>query len=272
MAGGPSFLIWSNKTFRILRGSYKSCLQLGLVVLSVALLLGCPSKTPVARTPAPPPPPAPTATIAATPATAQPGQAVVISWKTENATDISIDPLGPVQGSGSTAVTPNGSTTYRLTAKGPGGVQEAHVRVTVVVSSAERPMNTSEGSLTAEEATRLDVFFDTNDYSIRPDQFVTIQNDAAFLKEHPDLRIVIEGHCDETGSAEYNLALGDRRAAEVENALEKAGVSPSRMRSISYGKEQQFCTDESDTCWRLNRRAHIVPDTQPEARAEGEVH
>jgi len=272
MAGGPSFLIWPNKTFRILPGSFKSCLQLGLVVLSVALLLGCPSKTPVARTPAPPPPPAPTATIAATPATAQPGQAVVISWKTENATDISIDPLGAVQGSGSTAVTPNGSTTYRLTAKGPGGVQEAHVRVTVVVSSAERPMNTSEGALTAEEATRLDVFFDTNDYSIRPDQFVTIQNDAAFLKEHPDLRIVIEGHCDETGSAEYNLALGDRRAAEVENALEKAGVSPSRMRSISYGKEQQFCTDESDTCWRLNRRAHIVPDTQPEARAEGEVH
>jgi len=242
------------------------------VALSVALFASCPSKTPVARTPAPPPPPAPTATIEVTPATAPPGQSVVITWKTENATDISIDPLGAVQGSGSKAVIPNGSTTYRLTAKGPGGVQEADARITVVVASTERPMNNGEEGLTAGEATRLDVFFDTDDYSIRPDQLVTIQNDAAFLKEHPDLRIVIEGHCDETGSAEYNLALGDRRAAEVENALEKAGVGQSRMRSISYGKEQQFCSEDSDACWRLNRRAHIVPDTQPEARAEGEMH
>jgi peptidoglycan-associated lipoprotein len=271
MAWEP-FPLGSNRTFRIVSGSVKSRLQLGLVALSVALFAGCPSKTPVARTPAPPPPPAPTATIEVAPATAKVGQPVVITWKTENATDVSIDPLGVVQGSGSTTVTPNGSTTYRLTAKGPGGVQQADARVTVVAATAEKSGNNGEESLTTDEATRLDVFFDTDDYSIRPDQLATIRNDAAFLNEHPELRIVIEGHCDETGSAEYNLALGDRRATEVEEALEKAGVSPDRMRSISYGKEQQFCSEETEACWRLNRRAHIVPDTQPEARVEGEAH
>ena len=271
MAWGPA-LIWPNRTFRIVPGSFRICLRVGLVALSVALFTSCPPKTPVARTPPPPPPPAPTATIEIAPVTAQPGQAVVVTWKTENATDISIDPLGAVEGRGSKTVTPNGSTTYHLVAKGPGGVQEADARVTVVVLSAGKPTNNGEEGLTADESTRLDIFFDTNEYAIRPDQLATIQNDAAFLKEHPDLRIVIEGHCDETGSAEYNLALGDRRAAEVESVLEKAGVSPTRMRSISYGKEQQFCNEENEACWRLNRRAHIVPDTQPEARAEGEAH
>lgn len=258
-----------NITFHILPRTFKCCLQLGLVALSVAFFASCPSKTPVARTPAPPPPPAPAASIEVTPATAPPGQAVVISWKTENATDISIDPLGAVQSSGSKTVTPNESTTYRLTAKGPGGVQQAEARVTVV--AAATGTRNPEEELTAQDSTRLDVFFDTNDYFIRPDQSGTIQKDAAFLNEHPDLRIVIEGHCDETGSTEYNLALGDRRAEEVKDALEKAGVNPSRMRSVSYGKEQQFCTEESEACWRLNRRAHIVPDTQPEARADGGV-
>ena len=265
-------LIVRNNTFRIVAGRFRSCLLLGCVVLSIALLAGCPSKTPVAQTPPPPPPPAPTATIEAAPTSARPGQAVVLTWKTENATDIRIAPLGPVQGSGSTTVTPNGSTTYRLTAKGPGGVKESDVRITVVVASSEGPMNNGEEGLTAEESTRLDVFFDTDGFAIRPDQLATIQKDAAFLKEHPDLRIVIEGHCDESGSTEYNLALGDRRAAEVMNALEKAGVDPARMRPISYGKEQQFCSEQSDACWKLNRRAHIVPDAQPEARAEGVVH
>jgi len=271
MAWGPA-LTWPKRTFRVVPGSFRSCLQLGLVALSVALCVSCPPKTPVARTPPPPPPAAPTAAIEVAPAIAQPGQAVVVTWKTENATNISVDPLGAVQGSGSKTVTPNGSTTYHLTAKGPGGVQEADARVTVLVASAEKPTNNGEEGLTTEESTRLDVFFDLNEYAIRPDQLATIQKDAAFLKEHPDLRIVIEGHCDETGSAEYNLALGDRRASEVEAALEKAGVSPSRMRPISYGKEQQFCNEESEACWRLNRRAHIVPDTQPDARAEGDAH
>ena len=241
---------------------FRSCLLPAFAVISVALLSGCPSKTPVATAPPPPPPPAPTATIEAAPAAVQPGQSVVITWKTENATDVNIDSIGAVSASGSKTVTPTESTTYRLTAKGPGGVQESDARITVVAASVPGTTGNSGEASLAEQTTRLDVFFDTDDYSIRPDQFVTIKNDAAFLKEHPEVRIVVEGHCDEMGSTEYNLALGDRRAAEVKAALEKAGVSPNRMRAISYGKEQPFCQAESDECWRLNRRAHIVPDLQ----------
>jgi peptidoglycan-associated lipoprotein len=230
-------------------------------IISVALLSGCPAKTPVAKTPPPPPPPAPTAIIEVSPATLQPGQPVVITWKTENATDVRIEPLGAVQASGSQTVTPAESTTYRLTAKGPGGVQESDARVTITSASAQT-MTSGEEAPPADSANRLDIFFDTDDFSIRPDQFPTIKNDADFLKEHPDLRIVVEGHCDEAGSTEYNLALGDRRASEVKIALQKAGVDSRRMRIISYGKEHPVCEEQSEGCWRMNRRAHIVPDLQ----------
>lgn len=262
MIKGRSLLTRLNQSFRLAPGNFTSRLLLGLMAISIPFLAGCPSKTTVAATPAAPPLPAPTATIQATPATAQPGQAVVITWKTENASDITIDPLGAVQASGSATVTPGESTTYHLTAKGPGGVQQSDARITVTASAEAEPANDPEKWLTETESTRLDIFFDTDDFSIRSDQFVTIQNDAAFLKRHPGVRIVVEGHCDEMGSTEYNLALGDRRAIEVRSALEKAGVNPVRMRAVSYGKEQPFCAEESDGCSKLNRRAHIAPDVE----------
>jgi len=247
------------RCFRRFAGHLRSYLLLGLAGCSLVLLAGCPSKTPVATAPAPPPPTAPTATIDASPATVQPGQPVVLTWKTENATDVKIDPLGSVDASGSKTLTPNESTTYRLTAKGPGGVQESVARITVLSASDQPPTaNPMEEALPTDASTRLDIFFDTDDYSIRPDQFPTIQNDAAFLKEHPEVHIVVSGHCDEMGSTEYNLALGDKRAAEVKAALQKAGISPNRIEAISYGKEHPFCQEETDTCWRMNRRAHIV--------------
>ena len=233
-----------------------------LAMLAAAVLSGCPSKTPVATAPPPPPPPTPTATIEVTPATVQAGQPVTITWKTENATDVAIDPVGAVQANGSQTATPTQSTTYHITAKGPGGVQEADARVTVTGASESQAASGGEEALQGEGANRLDVFFDTDDFSIRPDQLVTIKNDADFLKQHPDMRIVVEGHCDELGSTEYNLALGDRRATEVKAALEKAGVNSHRVRTISYGKEQPFCQEQSDDCWRMNRRAHLVPDMQ----------
>ncbi len=254
-------LSWIWPARRAFRGLV-SYLLLFLVTFAVTMLTGCPSKTPVAQTPPPPPPPAPTATIEVSPATVQAGQPVTLTWKTENATTVAIDPLGAVQASGSQTVTPTESTTYHIMAKGPGGVQESDARVTVTgAAAAEQPTGNSEEAL-AEAVNRLDVFFDTNDFSIRPDQLTTIRNDADFLKQHTELRIVVEGHCDETGSTEYNLALGDRRAMEVKTALEKAGVNSRRMRTISYGKEQPFCQESSDDCWRMNRRAHIVPDMQ----------
>jgi peptidoglycan-associated lipoprotein len=258
-----SLRLWPTATAGLAKGPVKPALELVLVTALVALLSACPpSKTPVAQTPPPaPPPPAPTASIEAMPTTAQAGQPVTITWKTENATDVAIAQIGAVPLNGSQTVTPSESVTYHLTAKGPGGVQEADARVTVVPAPvAEAAAPGSEAA--PEDVNRLDVFFDLDDYSIRPDQVTTIRNDAQFLKDHPEMRIVVEGHCDELGSTEYNLALGDKRAAEVKVALEKAGISPSRMRTVSYGKELPFCTEQTEDCWRLNRRAHITPDIE----------
>lgn len=250
----------------IVRGAHpftKLLVQVAAVAVLLATLTGCPpGKTPVAQTPPPPPPPTPTATIEASPTEVQQGQSVTLTWKTSNATDVAIAQVGAVQANGFQSVTPTESTTYHLTAKGPGGVQEADARVTVVPASATQSNSPgNEGNL-SDSGNRLDIFFDLDDYSIRPDQVATIQTDAQFLKEHPDMRIVVEGHCDELGSTEYNLALGDKRATQVKAALEKAGVSPARMRTVSYGKELPVCTEQTDNCFSLNRRAHITPDVQ----------
>jgi len=244
-------------------GPIKSSLQFLGVSALVAILSACPPKTPVAQTPPPPPPPAPSASIDATPATVQQGQPVTITWKTENATDIAIAQVGAVQPNGSQTLTPTESTTYHITAKGPGGVQEADARVTVVSATSDEQSGSSvDSSASADAVNRLDVFFDLDDYQIRGDQVTTIQTDAQFLKEHADMRIVVEGHCDEMGSTEYNLALGDKRATQVKAALEKAGIPSARMRVVSYGKELPVCSESSESCWRMNRRAHITPDLQ----------
>lgn len=235
-------------------------LLVGILMLAL-ILIGCPSKTEVAKVPPPPPPPAPVASIEVTPATIQPGQSAVLSWKTGNATEVQIQPLGPVEANGSKSVTPTQSTTYKIIARGAGGTQEMVARVTVsTASSASAAANEEE--LSAKGAERLDVFFDTDEYEVSSDQGSTITNDAAFLNEHPDLHIMIEGHCDELGSIEYNLALGESRATEVKSRLVKAGIPADRMETISYGKERPFCTEETESCWRLNRRAHIVPVAQ----------
>lgn len=258
----PSFELWPSRIgdrFPTFVGKF---LQLSAASALAIVLAGCPKKTPVTQTvPVAPPPPAPTVTIDVTPATVQQGQPVTVTWKSENATDVTIDQIGAVQPNGAQSLAPTESATYHVTAKGPGGVQEADARVTVV--PAETPATSTSASaddLSGANANRLDIFFDLDDASIRPDQVATIVNDAQFLKSHPDMRIVVEGHCDELGSTEYNLALGDRRAVEVKAALEKAGITSSRMRTISYGKEVPVCQEQSEQCWKMNRRAHITPD------------
>jgi peptidoglycan-associated lipoprotein len=257
-----SLWLWPITTPRGAVACTRFLLALLLALPAVLLLSGCPSKTPVAQAPpAPPPPPAPTVSIDVAPATVQQGQPVTVTWKTENATDVTIAQIGAVQPNGSQSLTPTESATYHITAKGPGGVQEADARVTVVTAAAVEASPSSE-DMAVSDANRLDVFFDLDEFSIRPDQVTTIQTDAQFLKDHPDMQIVVEGHCDELGSTEYNLALGDKRAIEVKAALEKAGVNSSRMRTVSYGKELPFCTQENEDCWKQNRRAHITPDVQ----------
>jgi peptidoglycan-associated lipoprotein len=85
-----------------------------------------------------------------------------------------------------------------------------------------------------------------------------VQGDIAFLQQHAGVHITIEGHCDSRGSTEYNLALGDNRAGAVKNALVQGGIAADRIRTISYGKERPFCTEENEQCWQQNRRGHLV--------------
>ncbi len=231
-----------------------------MVTLAAVLALGACKKKQAAAPPPPPPPPppAPTATLSANPDTIQAGQSTTLSWKTENATDVSIDGIGSVQPSGSQQVSPKQSTTYRLTAKGPGGSQEATTRVTV---TQPPPPPAPAPSMTEQEMFNQnvkDIFFDYDKYDIRPDQQANLQADAAWLKEHSNVSFTVEGHCDERGSTEYNLALGDNRANAVKNALVQAGVDASRIRTISYGKEKPFCTESNEQCWQQNRRGHFV--------------
>ena len=103
-----------------------------------------------------------------------------------------------------------------------------------------------------------DVYFDYDKADVRGDQRASIQADAAFLNQHPSINITIEGHCDERGSTDYNLALGDQRASAVKNELTTAGISGSRIKTISYGKEKPFCSESNEACWQQNRRGHLV--------------
>jgi len=84
------------------------------------------------------------------------------------------------------------------------------------------------------------------------------QADMLFLNQHPNINFTIEGHCDERGSVEYNLALGDKRATAVKNALTIAAINPSRITVISMGKEKPFCSESNEACWQENRRGHFV--------------
>ena len=232
------------------------------IVAVILLIVGCgpkkPKTQPVTNVP---PPPAPTATLSANPTSVQQGQPVTLNWRTENATDVRIEPgVGKVDLSGSQSVTPQASTTYRLTATGPGGSQDATARVTVT-PPPQPPVTTPQITETLRDSFARnikDVYFDYDRYDIRPDGQAAIQADAAWLKQHPEAHLTIEGHCDERGSTEYNLVLGDNRANAVKQALINAGAAPTQLDTKSFGKEMPFCNESNEECWQRNRVGHFV--------------
>ena len=215
--------------------------------------------------PAPPPPAAPTiASFAAEPSSIERGQSSTLSWSVSNANSISIDnAIGTVQANGSRRVFPGSSTTYTLTATGAGGTKTAAATVNVTAPPpppppAAAPKPTIEQMLSGSVA---DAFFDYDKSDIREDARTALTKDADALKaifaSFPDSTISIEGHCDERGSAEYNLALGDRRATAAKEFLTQLGVPGDKLKTISYGKERPQCTDHDEACWQKNRRAHF---------------
>jgi len=207
-------------------------------------------------------------TLTAEPSTIDKGQSVTLSWSSQNATDLDLEPgVGKVQASGSSSVTPQDSTTYTLSATGPGGTQSATARVTVTIPPPPPPppppVTVVEDSTLFEQNVK-DAFFDFDKADIRADAEQVLTGDAGFLKEHSSIKFTIEGKCDERGSEEYNLGLGDRRATAAKNFLVNAGVSADSISTISYGKSRQGCTDKTEDCWQQNRvdHFHYGPESQ----------
>jgi peptidoglycan-associated lipoprotein len=231
-------------------------------LIAVLTVAGCKKKQPPppAETAPPAAASAPTAQITATPSQISAGDQVTLSWKTTDATSVSIDGIGDVPTTGVKTVTPTVSTTYHLVARGDGGTADAEAHVSVNAPPAVAvPSNT----MSAEEefkANVQDIFFDYDTYDIRSDAQSTLSHDASYLASHPDIKIVIGGYCDERGSDEYNLALGQNRADATKKALVGAGVAADRIRVVSYGKEKPFCSESTEECWQQNRRAGFSID------------
>ena len=206
-----------------------------LIFASTALLfvVGCHKKPPAPPTPPPAPPPAaakPTVSISADRTTINKGESAKLTWTTTDATNASISPeVGAVTPQGSTTVTPADSTTYSITATGPGGSSDANVRITVNAPApvAQTPKGPSFEELFMQEV--RDAYFDLARADIRPDARTALEKTASFLKGYPNARVTIEGHCDERGSTEYNLALGDRRANAVQQFLVNRGSPPASL-------------------------------------------
>jgi len=261
----------------------------GAVLLAVSLLViaaGCKRRAPVQPTPPPPPPaaqPAPPkpaiALFVVEPSTVQEGQSATLRWNVTNATNISIDQnIGSVQATGTRQVFASATTRYTLTATGQGGTASATATLTVTQPPPPPPAPAaSKPSLTSVLATEVhDIYFDFDKYDVRSGPGATActnsecRQDAQailnanatalrrILSEFSDAVITIEGHCDERGSAEYNLGLGDRRATAVREYLAALGVDVSRLRMVSYGKERPQCSEADESCWQRNRRAHFA--------------
>ncbi len=249
--------------------------RIAAVLLSIVLVLfisGCKKKVPPPPPPPPPkqeapppPPPKPSIQFSAEPSTIERGQSATLRWSVADATDIDISPaIGTVSARGERQVSPTDTTTYTLSAKGAGGSDTATATVNVTVPPPPPPPPAPAPKISIGEMLNnevQDAYFDYDKSDIREDARATLTRDADALKkiftDWPDQSVVIEGHCDERGSAEYNLGLGDRRATAAKDFLVQLGVPADKLKTISYGKERPVCTDHDESCWQKNRRAHF---------------
>jgi peptidoglycan-associated lipoprotein len=200
----------------------------------------------------------PTITFQGNPTSINKGDTTTLSWSTTNATQVAIAPeVGPVAAEGSTKVSPADSVTYTLTATGPGGTADASVRITIAEGTVE-PTDADRNMDRLFAANVQDAYFDLDKADIRPDARAALSKTAEFFRNYPQIKATIEGHCDERGSTEYNLGLGDRRATAVKQYLVSLGISADRLSTVSYGKEKPFCMESTEACYQQNRRGHFV--------------
>jgi len=244
----------------------RSARTASLLALGLFALAGCHHKTaPVnssANAPTSAATPAPTANLTADPLAIDLGQSVVLNWRTTDSTSVTIDGIGSVPVNGTQTVSPSSSTNFHLVAKNDGGTTEANVRVTVRVPEVPSAPadNGNMGSDAVFHAKVPDIFFGYDSYDLTPQADSSITSASAYLNANPAIKILIGGYCDDRGSAEYNITLGENRANAAKTALVSAGVAGNRIRVVSYGKEKQFCSEETESCWQQNRRDQFSID------------
>ena len=149
-------------------------------------------------------------------------------------------------------------------ASGPAGSAAAPPSTAVAPPAAGHPSSAAPDVLSEDLATLnrkgylKDAFFDYDQAVLRPDAREALTADAGWLKKYASAKILVEGHCDERGTEEYNMALGERRAEAVREYLAAMGVGAARVQTVSYGKERPFCSQENESCWQENRRGHML--------------
>ncbi|MGA6993226.1 MAG: peptidoglycan-associated lipoprotein Pal [Candidatus Deferrimicrobiaceae bacterium] len=191
---------------------------------------------------------APTVTLAAEPGTIEIGECATLTWSSTDATGATIDQgIGEVGTSGDRKVCPPDTITYAITATGAGGTttSSATVNVTQPPPMAEAPMLEN-------------IHFDFDQSFIRNNAKPVLGKVAAYMKKNPGAKLQIEGHCDERGTSEYNIALGQRRADSTRKYLTNLGVDGSRISTISYGEEKPADPGNNEKAWAKNRRAAFV--------------
>jgi len=247
-----------------------------VLLFCVLLLAACHGKTaattppPPPLPPATPPAPAPAISLRANPVTIERGAPVTLQWEAKNAATVRIEPgVGDVGMTGSRDVTPTSSVTYIATATGPDGLSAtdtARITVNAPAAPSEQPIVnriTPQPGIDQLFGSNVQtIYFDYDRSEIRSDQMARLQANADWLKQNPNVRFTIEGHCDERGSEEYNLALGDRRANAVKQFMASQGIPETRINVISYGEEHPVCREETEDCMAHNRRAEFVLNAQ----------
>jgi peptidoglycan-associated lipoprotein len=230
-----------------------------------------PPAPPPTRAEAPPPPPPASAariiSFTVEPNSIQRGQSATLAWSVANATDINIDNgVGSIQANGTRQVFPGNATTYTLTARGTGGTDTRSVTVQVTNPPPPPPPATAptrEPSSITLNREAVDAYFGYDKSDIRDDARTALMKDADILKRlfaaDPGFSVMVEGNCDERGSAEYNLGLGDRRSTSAKDFLVQQGVPADKLRTISYGKDRPVCTDATEDCYQRNRHVHLAP-------------
>ncbi len=198
------------------------------------------------------------------PAVIQKGESSLLVWESKHADLVQIDHrIGQVENSGKIKFFPEQTTTYRIVAEGVGGKIEQTVTVKVLELKVTQLPDQEQNHRSFSEQFHLlvkPVFFEFDNAELGPEAGRTLHANILWLNrpENMGLKFLIQGYCDERGTEEYNLALGDKRAQTVRAYLIANGIDPSRISIVSLGEERPFDSSQTEKAWALNRRAHFM--------------